>query len=165
MTTPASLTLLSEGFIKHLVPCCSHGGLHVLTKNPASTPEVFADTEISSSPPAPPPKALGPQHESPSCWEIFITQGWDRGLKLDVYYQRSKNVTTVHRACSSEHAVSQPGGRVSQAERSEQQNPFSSHAAAVVQPGESALGLLWHRAVAQLGTLGPPSQLPSLLKP
>lgn len=164
MTTPASLTLLSEGFIKHLVPCCSHGGLHVLAKYPVSTPEVFADTEISSSPPAPPPKALGPQHKSPPCWEIFITRGWDRGLKLDVYYQRSKKLTTVHRARSSEHAVSQPGGRVSQAERSKLQNPFS-HAAAVVQPGEFALGLLWHWAVAQLGTLGLLSQLPSLLKP
>lgn len=66
-TTAARPTLLSEAFIKTLVPCCSHGGLHVLRKYPASTSKVFADIEISSSPFAPPPKSLGPQHKSPSC--------------------------------------------------------------------------------------------------
>lgn len=52
------------------------------------------------SPLAPPLKDLGPQYKSPSCWEIFITQGWDRGLKLNVYYQRGKDFTTVHRVHS-----------------------------------------------------------------
>lgn len=47
VTVPASLTLLSEGFIKSEVPRCSRSGLHVLAKYPASTRKVFADTEIS----------------------------------------------------------------------------------------------------------------------
>lgn len=103
----SQLTLLSKGFIKTSVPCCSHGGLHVLTKYPASTFKVFADTEISSFPLAPPSKDLRPQHKSPSCWGLFITQGWDRGLKLNVYYHKGRNLTTVHHVYPSDYALSQ----------------------------------------------------------
>lgn len=169
-TTAASPTLLSEAFIKTSVPCCSHGGLHVLPKYPASTSKVFADIEISSSPFAPAPKNLGPQHKSPPCWEIFITQGWARGLKLKGYYQRGKDLTTVHGVCSSDPAISQLRVHINPAEHSNNPLLLMHCLCWGATKGVPALGQLWVlcsdcRATPQLG-LGHPHHLglPSLLK-
>lgn len=133
MTTPASLTLLSKGFIKTLVPCCSHGGLHVLTKYPASTSKVFADTEISSSPLAPPPNDLGP-HTSHHPAEIFSLHKDGTEGSSSMCIIRGKDLTTVHRAYSSDHAISQLRVHVSHAEHSKQQRT----------PSPRALLMLWN---------------------
>lgn len=90
------------------------------------------------APIAPPPKNSGPQHKSPSCWEIFITEGWDNGLKLDIYCQKGKKLTAVHHICSNQ-AIELRVHLKHTGQNKLQQNPPSSSTACVVEQAEELL--------------------------